>query len=48
MAMVRYLVGSREALGRTLRAAFKKGEADGDQASMDMLIGRTEVTDKAG
>jgi DNA-binding ferritin-like protein len=38
----------REALGRTLRAAFKKGEADGDQASMDMLIGRTEVTDKSG
>jgi starvation-inducible DNA-binding protein len=47
MAMVRNLAGGHEALGRTLRAACKTAEAAGDQASMDMLIGRMEAADKA-
>ena len=45
--MLRNLTLGHEALGRTLRAAFKTAEADGDQPSMDMLIGRMEASDKA-
>ena len=45
--MLRNLTLGHEALGRTLRAAFKTAEADGDQASMDMLIGRMDAGDKA-
>ena len=48
MTMVRNLASGHEALGRTLRAAFKTAEAGGDQATMDMLIGRMEASDKAG
>lgn len=47
MVMVRNLAAGHEALGRTLRSAFKIAEADGDQASMDMLIGRMDASDKA-
>jgi starvation-inducible DNA-binding protein len=47
MTMVRNLANGHEALGRTLRSAFKTAEAGGDQASMDMLIGRMEAGDKA-
>jgi starvation-inducible DNA-binding protein len=47
MTMVKKLVGGHEALGRTLRSAFKIAEAGGDQASMDMLIGRMDASDKA-
>ena len=47
MNMVRNLVSGHEALGRTLRAAFKTAEADGDQVTMDMLIGRMDAGDKA-
>jgi starvation-inducible DNA-binding protein len=36
-----------EAVGRTLRTAFKTAEAGGDQATMDLLIGRMEASDKA-
>ena len=47
MSMVANLVMGHEALGRTLRAAFKTAESGGDQATMDMLIGRMEASDKA-
>jgi len=48
MTMVANLVMGHEALGRTLRSAFKTAEAGGDQATMDILIGRMEASDKAG
>jgi starvation-inducible DNA-binding protein len=44
--MVRNLTLGHEALGRSLRAAFKTAEAGGDQATMDLLIGRMEASDK--
>ena len=47
MSMIANLVMGHEAVGRTLRAAFKVAEAGGDQATMDMLIGRMEASDKA-
>jgi starvation-inducible DNA-binding protein len=47
MTMIANLVMGHEALGRTLRQAFKVAEAGGDQATMDMLIGRMEASDKA-
>ncbi len=47
MTMVANLVMGHEALGRTVRSAFKVAEAGGDQATMDMLIGRMEASDKA-
>jgi starvation-inducible DNA-binding protein len=47
MSMVANLAMGHEALGRTLRAAFKAAEAGGDQATMDLLIGRMEASDKA-
>jgi len=47
MMMIANLVMGHEALGRTLRSAFKVAEAGGDQATMDMLIGRMEASDKA-
>ena len=47
MTMVRNLVNGHEALGRTLRSAFKTAEGCSDQATMDMLIGRMEASDKA-
>jgi starvation-inducible DNA-binding protein len=47
MTMVKNLAAGQEALGRTLRSAFKTAEAGGDQASMDLLIGRMEASDKA-
>jgi len=47
MTMIANLVMGHEALGRTLRAAFKTAEAGGDQPTMDMLIGRMEASDKA-
>ena len=47
MTMVANLVMGHEALGRTLRSAFKVAEAGGDQATMDLLIGRMEASDKA-
>jgi starvation-inducible DNA-binding protein len=47
MTMVRNLASGHEALGRTLRSAFKTAEAGGDQATMDLLIGRMEASDKA-
>ncbi len=47
MVMVRNLAAGQEALGRTLRDAFKIAESGGDQASMDMLIGRMDASDKA-
>ena len=47
LTMVRNLTLGHEALGRTLRAAFKTAEAGGDQATMDLLIGRMEASDKA-
>ena len=47
LTMVRNLALGHEALGRTLRAAFKTAEAGGDQATMDLLIGRMEASDKA-
>ena len=46
LTMVRNLTLGHEALGRTLRAAFKTAEAGGDQATMDLLIGRMEASDK--
>jgi starvation-inducible DNA-binding protein len=46
MTMVKNLAAGHEALGRTLRSAFKTAEAAGDQASMDMLIARMEASDK--
>ncbi|HEY4265475.1 MAG TPA: Dps family protein [Micropepsaceae bacterium] len=48
LSMVRNLASGHEALGRTLRAAFKTAEAGGDQATMDLLIGRMEASDKTG
>ena len=47
MSMVANLAMGHEALGRTLRNAFKAAEASGDQATMDLLIGRMEASDKA-
>jgi starvation-inducible DNA-binding protein len=47
MMMIANLVMGHEALGRTLRSAFKVAEAGGDQATMDLLIGRMEASDKA-
>jgi starvation-inducible DNA-binding protein len=47
LGMVRNLASGHEALGRTLRAAFKTAETGGDQATMDLLIGRMEASDKA-
>jgi len=47
LTMVRNLALGHEALGRTLRAAFKVAEAGGDQATMDLLIGRMDASDKA-
>jgi len=47
MTMIANLVMGHEAVGRTLRAAFKTAEAGGDQATMDLLIGRMEASDKA-
>lgn len=47
MNMIANLVMGHEALGRTLRSAFKVAEAGGDQATMDLLIGRMEASDKA-
>ena len=47
MNMIANLVMGHEALGRTLRSAFKVAESGGDQATMDMLIGRMEASDKA-
>ena len=47
MTMIANLVMGHEALGRTLRSAFKVAEAGGDQATMDLLIGRMEASDKA-
>jgi starvation-inducible DNA-binding protein len=47
MTMVVNLAMGHEALGRTLRAAFKAAETGGDQATMDLLIGRMEASDKA-
>ena len=47
LSMVRNLALGHEALGRTLRTAFKTAEAGGDQATMDLLIGRMEASDKA-
>ena len=47
LSMVRNLALGHEALGRTLRTAFKTSEAGGDQATMDLLIGRMEASDKA-
>ena len=47
MSMIANLVMGHEALGRTLRSAFKVAEAGGDQATMDLLIGRMEASDKA-
>ena len=46
LGMVRTLVSGHEALGRSLRAAFKIAETGGDQATMDLLIGRMEASDK--
>src|SRR5262245_62705596 len=48
MTMIANLVMGHEALGRTLRSAFKTAEAGGDRATMDMLIGGMEARDKAG
>jgi starvation-inducible DNA-binding protein len=45
--MIRNLLHGHEALGRTVRDAFKTAEAGGDQATMDMLIARMEASDKA-
>ena len=47
MTMLRNLVLGHETVGRTLRAAFKTAEAGADQATMDLLIGRMEASDKA-
>ena len=47
LTMVRNLSLGHEALGRTLRSVFKTAEAGGDQATMDLLIGRMEASDKA-
>jgi starvation-inducible DNA-binding protein len=47
MTMVKHLTLGHEALGRTLRAAFKTAESGGDQATMDLLIGRMEAGDKS-
>jgi starvation-inducible DNA-binding protein len=47
MSMIANLAMGHEALGRTLRSAFKVAEAGGDQATMDLLIGRMEASDKA-
>lgn len=47
MNMIANLVMGHEALGRTLRSACKVAEAGGDQATMDLLIGRMEASDKA-
>lgn len=47
LSMVRNLTLGHEALGRTLRVTFKTAEAGGDQATMDLLIGRMEASDKA-
>jgi starvation-inducible DNA-binding protein len=47
LTMVRTLTLGHEALGRSLRAAFKTAEAGGDQATMDLLIGRMDASDKA-
>jgi starvation-inducible DNA-binding protein len=47
MTMIANLVMGHEAVGRTLRSAFKIAEAGGDQPTMDMLIGRMEASDKA-
>jgi starvation-inducible DNA-binding protein len=47
MNMIANLVMGHEAVGRTLRSAFKIAEAGGDQPTMDMLIGRMEASDKA-
>lgn len=47
LGMVRNLTLGHEALGRTVRAAFKIAEAGGDQATMDLLIARMEASDKA-
>ena len=46
LTMVRNLTLGHEALGRTLRAAFKTAEAGGDQVTMDLLIGRMDASDK--
>lgn len=45
--MVRNLALGHETLGRTLRDTFKVAEFGGDQATMDILIGRMEASDKA-
>jgi hypothetical protein len=47
LATMRNLALGHEALGRTLRTAFKTAESGGDQATMDLLIGRMEASDKA-
>jgi starvation-inducible DNA-binding protein len=47
MTMIRNLLHGHEALGRTLRTAFKVAEAGDDQATMDLLNGRVEASDKA-
>jgi starvation-inducible DNA-binding protein len=47
MTMVRDLVAGHEALSRTTRDAFKISEKGDDQASMDLLVGRMEASDKA-
>src|SRR5262245_13422966 len=47
MMMIKKLVEGHEALSRTVRTAFKVAENGDDQATMDMLIGRMEASDKA-
>jgi starvation-inducible DNA-binding protein len=47
LAMVKNLVGGHEALSRTTRRAFETAEKGGDQATMDLLTGRMEASDKA-
>jgi starvation-inducible DNA-binding protein len=47
MTMVKNLAHGHEMVGRSLRQSFKTAEAGGDQATMDLLIGRMEASDKA-
>jgi starvation-inducible DNA-binding protein len=47
LSMVRNLVAGHEALSRTTREAFKAAEEGDDQATMDLLTGRMEASDKA-
>lgn len=47
LSMVRNLVSGHEALSRSTREAFKAAEAGDDQATMDLLTGRMEASDKA-